>query len=57
MITRLYGFIYAKPPCKPGKKAACLHEGGYEAGHAIKHVQTHVQSTVKDVTVVRRASR
>ena len=45
-ITRLYGSIYARLPCKPGKKAACLREGDYEAGHAITHVQTHVQSTV-----------
>ena len=45
-ITRLYGSIYARLPCKPGKKATCLREGDYEAGHAITHVQTHVQSTV-----------
>ena len=45
-ITRLYGSIYARLLCKPGKKAACLREGDYEAGHAITHVQTHVQSTV-----------
>ena len=43
-ITRLYGSIYARLPCKPGKKAACLREGDYEAGQAITHVQTHVQS-------------
>ena len=42
----MYGSIYARLPCKPGKKAACLREGDYEAGHAIMHVQTHVQSTV-----------
>ena len=46
-ITRLYGSIYARLPCKPGKKVACLREGDYEAGHAITHVQTHVQSTVR----------
>ena len=46
-IIRLYGSIYARLPCKPGKKAACLREGDYEAGHAITHVQMHVQSTVQ----------
>ena len=45
-ITRLYGSIYTRLPCKLGKKAACLREGDYEAGHAITHVQMHVQSTV-----------
>ena len=43
-ITRLFTPEYL---CKPGKKAACLREGDYEAGHAITHVQTHVQSTVQ----------
>ena len=46
-VTRLYDSIYLRLPCEPGKKAACLREGDYEAGHAITHVQTHVQSTVR----------
>ena len=45
-ITRLYDSMYARLPCKPGKKAACLREGDYEAGHAITHVQTHVWNAV-----------
>ena len=44
IVNRLYGSIYARLPCKPGKKAACLREGDYEAGHAITHVQTHARA-------------